>query len=200
MRRRNLPPRRHETPRCVTSSSRPASSAATTASTPTADARPATATATATARTAPSSSSPRSPNGTSSVRPLPHSSTSPTESGTLDQAGPPIGGSRRVRRMTMTWSSSDRRAQLPSNWQRVIRPRILRRDGHRCTWIDQGQRCTERATEVDHRRRGDDHRDSNLRSLCGPHHATKSSAEGHAARRARPSRRRRPPEAHPGIL
>jgi 5-methylcytosine-specific restriction protein A len=104
--------------------------------------------------------------------------------------------------MTMAWSSSDRRAQLPSNWQRVVRPRILRRDGYRCTWVDHGHRCTARATEVDHRRRGDDHRDSNLRSLCGPHHAKKSSAEGVAARRTgRPVRQpaRRPAEPHPGL-
>jgi hypothetical protein len=99
------------------------------------------------------------------------------------------------------WEGSHRRAQLPSNWRRDIRPRILQRDGHRCTWLDHGQRCTAEATEVDHIRRGDDHSDDNLRSLCRPHHARKSSAEGRSARtnwQPRPPHRR-PAEPHPGM-
>jgi 5-methylcytosine-specific restriction endonuclease McrA len=97
----------------------------------------------------------------------------------------------------MAWLDSDRSARLPDAWPK-IRRRIFRRDGHRCTWIDDGQRCTAEATEVDHIHPGDDHSDHNLRSLCTRHHARKSSAEGHAARYRHP--RRRPPDPHPGLL
>lgn len=64
-------------------------------------------------------------------------------------------------------------------------------------------RCTEPATDVDHIRRGDDHREENLRSLCSWHHNRKSSQEGGEARGAIRKRNaasfsRR--EAHPGLL
>ena len=100
------------------------------------------------------------------------------------------------------WNGSDRRKRLPANWE-VIRRRILRRDGHQCTHIDEtGKRCTERATDVDHITPGDDHRDENLQSLCGYHHRKKSGAEGAqavAANRRRADARFRRQEAHPGI-
>ncbi len=61
---------------------------------------------------------------------------------------------------------------------------MLRRDGHRCTWIEEdGQRCPSPGIEVDHEIPGDDHSMANLRALCSYHHKLKSSAEGHAARR-----------------
>lgn len=99
--------------------------------------------------------------------------------------------------MSGHWAGSNRRARLPKNWP-TIRARILRRDEHRCTWMTNGHRCTAPATDVDHRRPGDDHSDANLRSLCGPHHARKSAAEGGRAPHRR--LRRRPAEAHPGLL
>jgi len=100
----------------------------------------------------------------------------------------------------MAWAGSTRRSRLPSDWP-TIRGRILRRDGHRCTWIDRGRRCTAEATEVDHRRNGDDHSDTNLRSLCEPHHARKSAAEGGRAPHKRNQHLRlRPTEPHPGII
>lgn len=100
------------------------------------------------------------------------------------------------------WQGSDRRERLPSNWP-VIRKRVLRRDDHRCTWRHDGVRCVEIATDVDHIRRGDDHADENLRSLCGWHHNKKSSSEGGAARaaiRRRNNQRFRRDEAHPGLM
>ncbi|MFF7254805.1 HNH endonuclease [Streptomyces microflavus] len=100
------------------------------------------------------------------------------------------------------WSGSDRRERLPADWPR-IRIRILRRDGHRCTHRDQyGERCEELATDVDHIVPGDDHRETNLRALCGFHHRAKSSREGAyalAAQRRRIDRRFRRTEAHPGL-
>lgn len=98
------------------------------------------------------------------------------------------------------WEGSTRKSRLPKDWPQ-IRKRILHRDGYRCTWIVDGARCAEKATDVDHIKRGDDHGDHNLRSLCGPHHRSKSSREGGSAPR-RPSRYRvaRPAEAHPGII
>lgn len=82
------------------------------------------------------------------------------------------------------WEGSTRRQRLPGNWE-LIKRRIKRRDGYRCTWVDEdGQRCTALATDVDHIVRGDDHSDANLRALCGPHHASKSGQEGNAARRS----------------
>ena len=78
----------------------------------------------------------------------------------------------------MTWSSSNRRSQLPPDWEREIRPRILKRD-RLCRWKEHGDfPCRNRAIEVDHIRRGNDHSDSNLRGLCGYHHQLKSSMEG----------------------
>ncbi|MFJ1932632.1 HNH endonuclease [Kitasatospora sp. NPDC088160] len=102
----------------------------------------------------------------------------------------------------MSWATSDRRARLPADWPR-IRFRVLVRDGHRCTAKDQyGDRCIEPATDVDHIRPGDDHREVNLQSLCGWHHRVKSSREGaaaKAARRRRNDRRFRRTEEHPGL-
>ena len=103
------------------------------------------------------------------------------------------------------WDNSTRSSRLPSNW-RVIRQRIFRRDGGRCTWaywVEGGRRvrCERAATEVDHIVPGDDHSDANLRSLCDEHHEEKTRAEGTAARmkkrREIHGRYRRPKEEHP---
>lgn len=91
----------------------------------------------------------------------------------------------------MGWQGSNRRARLPADWP-TRRARILDRDGHRC----QSPGCDAPATDVDHIERGDDHNDRNLQALCHVHHASKSSAEGHAAR----PRARRESAPHPGLL
>ena len=90
---------------------------------------------------------------------------------------------------------------LPRNWPH-LRAAILRRDGNRCTWVDHGQRCQAKATDVDHwvpaSRGGSDHPD-NLRALCREHHDRKTAAEANAANPlAKP--RRRNAEAHPGLI
>lgn len=101
------------------------------------------------------------------------------------------------------WAGSDRRSRLPANWS-VLRKRILRRDGYQCTHRDEdGVRCTEIATDVDHIRPGDDHSELNLRSLCGGHHRKKSSSEGAAAayaKRKKIANSFKRYEGHPGSL
>lgn len=76
------------------------------------------------------------------------------------------------------WESSTRRARLPGNWN-TLRAAALRRDRHRC------RTCGAPATEVDHIARGDDHRLTNLQSLCSPCHQAKTTAEATEARTTR---------------
>lgn len=90
----------------------------------------------------------------------------------------------------MSWADSDRRARLPGNWRRQIRPFILHRDPTcRLAWPG----CTVTSTEVDHITPGDNHHPSNLQGLCTPCHKAKTQTE-------RPQRStKRTPEPHPGI-
>lgn len=83
-------------------------------------------------------------------------------------------------------------------WDR-IRLKALERDGHRCQWVEHGKQCTRRATEVDHtvpfRFFADRHTANdlgNLKSLCKPHHSTKTKQELQARRthEAQPQRSR----------
>lgn len=93
----------------------------------------------------------------------------------------------------MSWRTSPRRAHLPPGWSHSIAPRILRRDGGIC------YRCGGfGATEVDHIVPGDDHRDVNLAAIHTGCHRAKTTAEAHAAKRARQAARYHPGEAHPG--
>lgn len=95
------------------------------------------------------------------------------------------------------WSGSTRRQRLPPDWQ-ALRIAVLQRDGHQCTHIrDDGYRCTNQATDVDHITPGDDHSLPNLRAMCRAHHQRKSSSEGGKSM-ARVSVKRRP-EPPPGV-
>lgn len=111
------------------------------------------------------------------------------------------------------WANSTRRDRLPADWPKR-RKRILKRDNHECQApmrtgtskaADGSGRtvCGEPATDVDHKDPGDDHRDSNLQSLCDWHHKKKSGAEGATAlkrkRRAIKKKYRRV-EQHPGLI
>lgn len=79
-------------------------------------------------------------------------------------------------------SATSRRDELPPDWDR-IRLDVLRRDGHRCVWLlPSGERCPNRATDVDHIGKKWDHSEGNLRSLCGPHHDKRTAAQGNAAK------------------
>ena len=98
------------------------------------------------------------------------------------------------------WAGSTRRDGLPSWWPRR-RLEILKRDGGRCTQIlPDGSRCVAPATEVDHITPSGSHAHVNLRSMCRPHHASKSSAEGNAAKAAKRSQREAAStRRHPGL-
>lgn len=101
--------------------------------------------------------------------------------------------------MSGRWADSNRKAELPPDWDTVIRPAILARDGYRCVAsLRDSSRCIESATDVDHIIPGNDHSPANLQSLCGWHHKRKSAREGQAARTPTPPLRR-PPERHPGL-
>jgi 5-methylcytosine-specific restriction endonuclease McrA len=58
----------------------------------------------------------------------------------------------------------------------------LRRDGYRCTWVENGRRCTETTNlEVDHRvsiANGGTWALSNLQTLCHDHHVEKGQGDG----------------------
>lgn len=98
----------------------------------------------------------------------------------------------------MTWDQGKDRTG--TSWWKTTRARILRRDQHRCTWTDDGNRCIAPATDVDHiinEAAGGTDDDDNLRSLCPRHHRAKTAAEGVLARQATP--RKRKPEPHPGL-
>ncbi len=91
------------------------------------------------------------------------------------------------------WEGSTRKARLPANWESEIRPAVLERDGHQCQLRYEG--CLGVATDVDHKKRGDDHRLVNLQAACRRCHQRKSSSEGAAAR----PRLSRPEEPHPAL-
>lgn len=94
----------------------------------------------------------------------------------------------------MPWETSNRRAELPADWDK-IRVAQLERDDNRCTWrLPSGKRCPRRATEVDHYGDKNDH--TKLRSLCSDHHKQHTQSQARRARQ-KGSRRRRG-EDHPG--
>lgn len=103
----------------------------------------------------------------------------------------------------MTWNTSTRRQRLPRNWP-AIRLTCLQRDRFLCQWIraDTGTRCNATANQADHITPGDDHRLTNLQSLCEYHHNKKSSQEGGTARAAKQQRNNKnqgQTHSHPGI-
>jgi hypothetical protein len=100
----------------------------------------------------------------------------------------------------MAWSTSNRKSELPPNWE-ALRREVLARCGGRCEVLKKdGSRCRDKARDVDHIQRGSDHRTSNLRGICQWHHARKSAQEGAAAKAELNSILYRAPEVHPGII
>lgn len=89
----------------------------------------------------------------------------------------------------MAWDNSTRHDDLPSDWHKITK-RIKRRDGYRCVQCGSTDHL-----EVDHIERGDNHSEQNLQTLCRLCHQRKTISESIASR----ARRRRPPEAHPGM-
>ena len=107
--------------------------------------------------------------------------------------------------MSHSWHTSDRKQRLPPDWE-SRRQKVLKRDGYRCCAQTSTGRCLNAGTDVDHIKRGDDHRLENLQALCMGHHRQKTSREGYLAymakRRAQQKRIERDfgnTETHPGM-
>lgn len=98
----------------------------------------------------------------------------------------------------MSWSTSNRSAQLPPNW-REIREAVKARAGGRCERIVNGIRCPHLGRECDHARDRNDHRPDACEWLCTPCHRDKTQAEAAAGRRAVWAKARRPRPVHPGL-
>lgn len=104
-------------------------------------------------------------------------------------------------RYTPAWQGSDRREELPPNWDELRAEATRRNPEHICHW------CKKPGGEVlDHKNPGSDHSQENLDWIHGwrskrdgvsPRNCDgqKTSAEGHAARIPL----RRPPKKHPGL-
>lgn len=94
------------------------------------------------------------------------------------------------------WFGSARRQQLPPDWATPggLRDQVFARDGRVCALRFEGI-CRGHATDVDHKKRGNDHRLENLQPACRPCHQRKSSQEGGEVRVPL----RRPPEKHPAL-
>ena len=97
--------------------------------------------------------------------------------------------------MSGRWTSSNRRAELPSDWEqrRQARRRIA---GDRCEAERHAPGCNGIGRECDHHGDRLDHSIENLRWLSTPCHAAKTQREAQAAK----PKRKRAPEPHPGRL
>lgn len=108
------------------------------------------------------------------------------------------------------WEGSNRRSTLPPDWyvKGGRRDKVIARDKGKCQWETPGtgiygtrgnEICGAPGTDVDHAGdhpgSRDDHRLSNLRLLCGPHHDARSAAQG--GNSFIPLRR--PVERHPAL-
>jgi 5-methylcytosine-specific restriction protein A len=96
-----------------------------------------------------------------------------------------------------SWSGSDRRSRLPSNWTQLRAQTKARANGQCQALLNDGRRCPDQGTDCDHIVPGDNHELSNLQWLCKWHHGKKSSAEGNKGQRRRFTERH-PTEKHPG--
>lgn len=97
------------------------------------------------------------------------------------------------------WHGSDRKARLPADWGR-LRAVVLRRCGNRCEHVEDGLRCHDPATDVDHIIPGDSHVLENLQGLCNKHHLIKTARETNAARAEIRKLRKLPEEPQPGLI
>lgn len=92
----------------------------------------------------------------------------------------------------MSWSTSDRRDRLPSDWPKRVAA-VKRRARGRCEATHHAPGCNGRGTDCDHVEQGDDHSLGNLQWLSGPCHDRKTRLDNgyQAAVKA-------PTERHPG--
>ncbi|GHJ59146.1 hypothetical protein NOK12_16640 [Nocardioides sp. OK12] len=97
--------------------------------------------------------------------------------------------------MSGRWTSSNRRAELPRDWEQR-RQAVKRRASGKCEAEQHVSNCDGIGRECDHHADPHDHTLDNLRWLSTPCHAAKTQREAQAAK----PKRTRPPEQHPGRL
>lgn len=97
--------------------------------------------------------------------------------------------------MSGRWSSSNRRSQLPSDWEQR-REQVKARARGLCEAVAHVAQCDGIGRECDHHADPNDHAIENLRWLSSPCHAAKTQREAQAAK----PQRNRPAEQHPGSL
>lgn len=99
----------------------------------------------------------------------------------------------------MTWDHSQRRQELPPNWE-TIRKAVIARD-QVCVWRDQdtAPTCGRTGHTVDHINPQGPHTLHNLRYLCKYHNDRRTSLQAVQERARRRALRKRPQERHPGL-
>lgn len=100
----------------------------------------------------------------------------------------------------MAWSTSQRKTELPANWQ-SLRAQAKARAGGVCERRDTtGTRCTAQGRELHHTGDKHDHRLENLQWICPPHHQEETNRQAKAAQHTKyVAAKKRTPEPHPGI-
>ena len=104
----------------------------------------------------------------------------------------------------MAWSSSNRRRELPPDWEAIKRS-IFARDNRQCQRIDlYGDKClSTKWLECHHKGSPLDHSPENLVTYCRECHRIethKQSAKARAANAARIANSYRRREDHPGLI
>lgn len=101
----------------------------------------------------------------------------------------------------MPWETSHRKSELPGNWAELRKQAKARAEGV-CEWRDsRGVRCTRQGRELHHAGDKFDHDLVSLMWICTEHHKLETDAQGKAAQHAKYiAAKKRPGEAHPGIL
>lgn len=99
----------------------------------------------------------------------------------------------------MSWSTSTRRARLPSDWAKR-RAKVKHRAKGQCQATTHEPECDGMGNECDHIKPGDDHRLSNLQWLSGPCHAAKTQREAQKALSGAREAAKLPRETHPGAM
>jgi len=100
----------------------------------------------------------------------------------------------------MAWGTSNRRSQLPRNWQQ-LRTAAKTRAGGICEHVTDGARCTTPGRELHHTGDNTDHRLEALEWICTDCHKRETQKQARASQTARyRDARRRTPETHPGSI
>jgi 5-methylcytosine-specific restriction protein A len=97
----------------------------------------------------------------------------------------------------MPWDSSNRRSELPTDWEQR-RQTVKARAGGRCeVHMRNGSRCRDKGTECHHLGDKTDHRIEKLQWICHWHHARETAKQATEARGTLTERY--PTRKHPGL-